>query len=335
MAITTQLQKGSQGSQVAELQRTLGITADGVFGPKTQQAVIDFQRRSGLVPDGIVGPKTIQALVGTPPTSSTPPTSPSSNNSGGVNVTDARTLTFGQPFQGGTVKYDTQTGRPLNPGETTSSVPNSGGGNIQDVDKYISDILESVIKSGKVINPNITQEDLDKIDPAVFLAQAENSIAPEYKEKFAVLKEGLAKSLSNIGYDLTKKEESIGREATQTLEQGTEDLAGRGLAFSGAREKFITDVDQAKAREIESARVAAERLAQENLSDVESKVGTEALKGFGINPAVGGRNLSFSSTPLTGSLVSERQYLKESMAKELERQERERRAYARGSLTFA
>jgi peptidoglycan hydrolase-like protein with peptidoglycan-binding domain len=333
MSISIQLQNGSQGSQVQELQRILGITADGIFGPKTKQAVINFQKSKGLVPDGIVGPKTIQALGGTPPS-----TAQSSSSNSGVNVNDARTLTFGQPFQGGTVKFDTETGRPLNIGETTPATPTgsvNNTGNIQDVDKYINDILESVIKSGKVINPNITQEDLDKIDPAVFLAQAENSIAPEYKEKFAVLKEGLSKSLSNIGYDLTKKEEAIGREATQTLDQGTEDLAGRGLAFSGAREKFVTDVDQAKSREIESARVAAERLAQENLSGVESKVGTEALKGFGINPAVGGRTLSFSGTPLTGSLVSERQYLKESMAKELERQERERRAYARGSLTFA
>lgn len=35
---------------------------NGVFGPKTTEAVKAFQRFSGLTPDGIVGPKTIEKL---------------------------------------------------------------------------------------------------------------------------------------------------------------------------------------------------------------------------------------------------------------------------------
>ena len=41
-----------------ELQKALGITVDGDFGPKTLQAVKDYQQANGLVIDGIVGPKT-------------------------------------------------------------------------------------------------------------------------------------------------------------------------------------------------------------------------------------------------------------------------------------
>jgi len=35
---------------------------DGIFGPRTQNAVIAFQRSRGLVQDGIVGIKTWTAL---------------------------------------------------------------------------------------------------------------------------------------------------------------------------------------------------------------------------------------------------------------------------------
>jgi resuscitation-promoting factor RpfB len=56
------LKKGSHGSVVAELQRRLGVRADGAFGPRTRAAVRRFQRRHGLEADGIVGPLTARAL---------------------------------------------------------------------------------------------------------------------------------------------------------------------------------------------------------------------------------------------------------------------------------
>jgi peptidoglycan hydrolase-like protein with peptidoglycan-binding domain len=43
---------------VAALQRKLGVTADGVFGPATERALKRWQRRHGLVADGIAGPQT-------------------------------------------------------------------------------------------------------------------------------------------------------------------------------------------------------------------------------------------------------------------------------------
>lgn len=55
---------GSRGDAVAEIQRQLGVAADGIFGPLTQGAVTDFQARNGLEVDGIVGPVTWTALFG-------------------------------------------------------------------------------------------------------------------------------------------------------------------------------------------------------------------------------------------------------------------------------
>jgi murein DD-endopeptidase MepM/ murein hydrolase activator NlpD len=56
------LMLGSQGDLVAQVQRALGVNADGVFGPQTDSAVRQYQGRSGLQVDGIVGPSTWSAL---------------------------------------------------------------------------------------------------------------------------------------------------------------------------------------------------------------------------------------------------------------------------------
>lgn len=56
------LKRGSEGPRVVQVQRWLGIGADGIFGPGTRRAVKRFQRAHGLVADGIVGPATWGAL---------------------------------------------------------------------------------------------------------------------------------------------------------------------------------------------------------------------------------------------------------------------------------
>ena len=47
---------------VRALQKTLGVHADGVYGPKTRAAVKRFQRAHGLAVDGVAGPQTLAAL---------------------------------------------------------------------------------------------------------------------------------------------------------------------------------------------------------------------------------------------------------------------------------
>lgn len=70
----TPLRVGSTGENVRIMQQYLNalaavfpaiprLTADGIFGPLTQSAVIAFQRLAGLTQDGIIGPVTWDAIV--------------------------------------------------------------------------------------------------------------------------------------------------------------------------------------------------------------------------------------------------------------------------------
>ena len=62
------LKQGATGSEVKEVQRRLKNwgyytgSVDGVFGAGTRKAVIAFQKKNGLTADGVVGKATYQAL---------------------------------------------------------------------------------------------------------------------------------------------------------------------------------------------------------------------------------------------------------------------------------
>jgi len=62
------LRQGSKGGEVKEVQRRLKMwgyykgSVDGIFGAGTRNAVIAFQKKNGLTADGVVGKSTYQAL---------------------------------------------------------------------------------------------------------------------------------------------------------------------------------------------------------------------------------------------------------------------------------
>ena len=56
------LRKGSRGQDVKDLQEFLEIGADGIFGSGTEAAVKQWQSLNGLTADGIVGPATWDAM---------------------------------------------------------------------------------------------------------------------------------------------------------------------------------------------------------------------------------------------------------------------------------
>ena len=63
------LQEGSEGEDVRTAQQLLtakgfSLSADGIFGPKTKQAVVQFQKKQGIAADGVVGETTMARLWG-------------------------------------------------------------------------------------------------------------------------------------------------------------------------------------------------------------------------------------------------------------------------------
>jgi peptidoglycan hydrolase-like protein with peptidoglycan-binding domain len=58
------LMNGSTGETVTKVQRELGVTEDGIYGPATAKAVQAFQTKNGIVADGLVGPDTLEKMSG-------------------------------------------------------------------------------------------------------------------------------------------------------------------------------------------------------------------------------------------------------------------------------
>ena len=96
--------QGSTGDAVRTIQTKLSNwgyfsgAIDGIYGPKTEEAVKYFQRKNGLTADGIVGPATFRALG----MSTTGGDSPASSQSNSVELL-ARVISAearGEPYSG-------------------------------------------------------------------------------------------------------------------------------------------------------------------------------------------------------------------------------------------
>ena len=96
MANVTNLKYGMAGDEVKKLQTALGFTGkdvDGIFGKKTQQAVMDYQKENGLAVDGIAGVKTQGKLYSTSNTGGSQKTTAAQTTTGTTNTGKANTFT--------------------------------------------------------------------------------------------------------------------------------------------------------------------------------------------------------------------------------------------------
>jgi cell wall-associated NlpC family hydrolase len=90
----------ASASWVADVQRRLGVTADGVYGRQTRRAVAAFQTARDLTPDGVVGPATRAALgIASAPSTvqgqTAPAPAPAASGSGAVAAARAQ---VGKPY---------------------------------------------------------------------------------------------------------------------------------------------------------------------------------------------------------------------------------------------
>lgn len=110
------LSQGRGGAeQITQLQEMLNagggqLEVDGVFGPRTAEAVRRFQEQNGLTVDGIVGPQTMAALNGggsraEEPGQTSAPTTPGAETATGPN-NETNTETPGNPSANSTTRLE-------------------------------------------------------------------------------------------------------------------------------------------------------------------------------------------------------------------------------------
>lgn len=82
------LKVGSKSDDVKKVQQKLGLTADGIFGKNTEEAVKRFQINHNIVVDGVVGDLVWSKLMATQQFTSTvtPPTTSSIPTVSGLNI---------------------------------------------------------------------------------------------------------------------------------------------------------------------------------------------------------------------------------------------------------
>ena len=221
---------------------------------------------------------------------------------------------------------------------TSGAIGQSGGGfQADDPEVFrgmIEGVMESLVGSGKIIHPDITVDQLADINIADFLAQAEAEIAPEYKQKFDAVKSDLSTFFERTGIDLGLARDSVNRESDAVQLEADESFAGRGLAFSSRRNTFDDNLDSATDRSLSALDRGASRDAIDKGTAAERLIGTENLRGLSI-PKIGEQRFALSTEPVIGSLQREKQFTKEGIAKQLEFDERARRAFSSRNLSFA
>lgn len=181
--------KAAPNAEVMAIQRQLGITADGIFGPQTKSAIMAFQQQNGLTVDGIVGPQTRAALA----------------KAGG-----AQTLTQGQSYAGGTVQFSTETGARLAPGETTPATPGNTGGTpgqttttspqaeIESMNNAANEEMEKLLSQFKEsVGTSVEVSDSEKLLKALTESFTEQQEADKPKS----LTEQLAEKRKELGVD--------------------------------------------------------------------------------------------------------------------------------------
>ena len=215
-----------------------------------------------------------------------------------------------------------------NYGRTPNGIVNLTTGQLYDNNSVISALATTtatqMAQSGMTVNPNV---DFKLVSWADFMDQAGQQIAPQYKEKFDIIKNTVTTGLSRISEDLGLKKDELGRSADEARRSGQETLAERGLTFSGQRQSFDTKLSEELNRSLSLADTSAFRGGQDLLNEAEQKVGTSGLQGISL-PSLGSRSLSFGATPLKGDL-SYQQYTDQfNRAQSLASDENARKQYA-------
>ncbi len=294
--ITKTLSKGSNSTQVKELQKYLAangykgsdgkpLKVDGTYGPQTKTAVMEFQSKNGLKVDGIFGPK---SLAKTKIISST-----------GVQEG------IGKPSDDPSYEFNQETGDPnpkYNPNINTDKGFNTGDPTQDALLKELQDYIKTQQDAGLKINEklNFDQNTLNK-----FLETAKKQVHPYYAQQIDTIKADVLRAapqiLQQYGNDIEKEKANF----ESTLGNARENYADSGLAFSGQRGKGELGLQSTENRNLGDLSQSYGNKLYDLGSGAEQKLGSEnfnydlgALKNYSTDlGGNGGFTLGNSSTP--------------------------------------
>ena len=282
------LKPGDKGEAVKQLQNWLVSqgyltqaqmnTGPGIYGPKTKAAIAAYQAANGIDTKGYpgyYGPITKQYIA---------------------NIQQPTT----QPTQSTQQSITQPTKQVTLPGGQQVTINNKGD-IVAGLDS-LNKMLDAAKKSGMKVNPDLTPEDLKDLTLEDFMSQAESSIAPFYKQEFDLAKQDFSRILNQIKEGYQRNQEDIARQTEQAQLTGRQNLAERGLAFSGQRQQFETKITDAERRMEEANRRLSFNQAGQYGRTLERQLGTSNIQGLNV-PQIEGRPLfNFSNEPIMGSL---------------------------------
>lgn len=316
------IQQGSSGPQVTQLQQTLANLGfnpgpiDGKFGPKTLAAVKQFQQSKGLKVDGIVGPITSGALYGN---SGQQTTQPKTNQINSNNQQLAEILqnnpTFAEQYNDPKLKsyFDS-----LSPDLLEAYLP-------------VINSLNGLIESGNMINPDI---EISPAQAAEFLNQAKTELDPYYQEQIGFAQKDLDESFQRLQQDYENGIDRLERDYVAQTYIQDQNEADAGTTFSSGRVTRRNDLAQKTSDKLADAATELARGAQDAGTNVERVIGSNSVgtvpsrsiktlsaaftpdqRGFN---QTGSRTLFTPSGNIMGSLQKEREVATKNRASELE-----------------
>ncbi len=329
------LKYGSQGQNVADLQNYLKSIQlydgkiDGIFGNNTLAGVKALQQQLGVTADGVVGPKTTAALQafqgGTQP--------PLKTQAGYKAPTDPSN------------KYNTETGelnRNYNPGSEAENNPlyNSLPPELKSLYDQLNLVLEKQQTQGQRVNPDLT------ISPemtARFLDEATRELEPYYQEIIRQNKEDIGVSFQRLQQDYLKNVQREEPAFQQNLEAQDTSEADSGTAFSSGREEREKSLITGQQNRLDDIFSGVQRTASDLARTGERNIGSRAFQDLGIpslqsfaagrgttSPSgsiasTGSRNLFSPTGGLFGELPAQQKTAVSSRASEFEDLERRKR----------
>lgn len=203
--------------------------------------------------------------------------------------------------------------------------------------KGISSYLDSIKSQGMKLNPNV------EITPEItqkFLTQAETELEPYYSSQIKAIRTDLIKNLESLQKGYVSQKAKAESEFRDSLASSQEDFAGRGLAFSGQRQKTEQQFGESTGRYFEDlARTYQEKgtemgsTAQRTIGSSNLDLSYPSIESYKPNigtdftlSSTGSRTLFAPESGVIGSLERERLAAKEARRADLEKSYRANRA---------